>query len=77
MSLRIFATCDIGEEALDRLRQKGWSLEVYERIEPPPKALILEKVKGGVDALTEFFLGQALGYLSILTMFSIVFGYSS
>lgn len=51
MSLRIFATCDIGEEALDRLRQKGWSLEVYERIEPPPKALILEKVKGGVDAL--------------------------
>jgi len=50
-SFRIFATCDIGGEALDRLRQKGWALEVYDHIEPPPKGLILEKVKSGVDAL--------------------------
>jgi len=48
---RIFATCDIGPEALDRLRQKGWELEVYDRIEPPPKSLVLEKVRAGVDAL--------------------------
>ena len=27
--MRIFATCDIGSEALDRLRQRGWELEVY------------------------------------------------
>jgi aspartate/methionine/tyrosine aminotransferase len=46
MSYRIFATCDIGQEALDRLRQKGYALEVYDKLEPPPKALILEKVKG-------------------------------
>ena len=39
---RIFATCDIGQEALDRLRQKGWEVEVYDHIEPPPKSLILE-----------------------------------
>ena len=48
---RVFATCDIGQEALDRLRQKGWEVEVYDHVEPPPKSLILEKVKGGVDAL--------------------------
>lgn len=51
MSHRIYATCDIGQEALERLRQKGWSLEVYDRIEPPPKALILEKVASGIAAL--------------------------
>lgn len=51
MTYRIFATCDIGREALDRLRQKGWQLEVYEQIEPPPKSLILEKVRSGIDAL--------------------------
>jgi glyoxylate reductase len=51
MSRRIFATCNIGPEALDRLRQKGWELDVYDVIEPPPQSLILEKVKGGVDAL--------------------------
>ena len=51
MSYRIYATCDIGQEALERLRQKGYALEVYDKIDPPPKALILEKVKSGVDAL--------------------------
>jgi glyoxylate reductase len=48
---RIYATCDIGKEALDRLRQKGWELEVYDKVEPPPKELILEKVRSGIDAL--------------------------
>jgi glyoxylate reductase len=48
---RIFATCDIGQEALQRLRDQGFVLEVYEPIEPPPKALILEKVRSGIDAL--------------------------
>ncbi len=51
MSFRIFATCNIGPEALELLRQKGWALEVYDQIEPPPKSLIVEKVKSGVDAL--------------------------
>ena len=51
MTFRIFATTDIGPEALQRLREKGWDLEVYEQVEPPPRALILEKVKSGIDAL--------------------------
>jgi glyoxylate reductase len=51
MTYRIFATCDIGTEALDRLRQKGWELEVYDHVEPPPKDLILERVRSGIDAL--------------------------
>jgi glyoxylate reductase len=48
---RIFATCDIGKEALDRLRQRGWDVEVYDHLQPPPKKLILEKVRSGIDAL--------------------------
>ncbi|HVB29562.1 MAG TPA: D-glycerate dehydrogenase [Terriglobia bacterium] len=48
---RIFATCDIGSEALDRLRERGYQLEVYDQIEPPPKSLIIEKVRSGIDGL--------------------------
>lgn len=48
---RIFATCDIGGEALSRLRAKGWDLEVYDKVHPPPRELILQKVKSGIDAL--------------------------
>ena len=48
---RIFATCDIGEEALQRLRAKGWDLEVYGKVDPPPRELLLKKVKRGIDAL--------------------------
>ena len=36
MAFRIFSTTDIGQEALQRLRDKGWDLEVYEHVEPPP-----------------------------------------
>ncbi len=49
--MRIFATCNIGPAALDRLRQKGWELEVYDELEPPPHALILERLRTGIDAL--------------------------
>src|SRR5262249_61867434 len=48
---RIYATADIGDAALARLREKGWQVEVYDRVEPPPYDLVLEKVRGGVDAL--------------------------
>jgi glyoxylate reductase len=51
MTFRIFSTTDIGQEALQRLRDKGWDLEVYDHVEAPPRALILEKVKSGIDAL--------------------------
>ncbi len=48
---RVFATCDIGKDALDVLRQRGYAVEVYDRLEPPPKSLIIEKVRSGVDGL--------------------------
>ena len=48
---RVFATCDIGAEALNRLAERGYELEVYDKIKPPPKRLILEKVASGIDAL--------------------------
>ncbi len=47
---RVFATCDIGN-ALDLLRQRGYDVEVYPKPEAPPKSLIVEKVKSGVDGL--------------------------
>ena len=47
---RVFATCDIGE-ALHLLRNKGYEVEVYPQPEPPPKALVVEKVRAGIDGL--------------------------
>ena len=47
---RVFATCDIGE-AIDLLRKRGYEVEVYPQPEAPPKSVILEKVKSGVDGL--------------------------
>ncbi len=49
--LRIYATCDIGKEALDRLRERGWEVEVCDQVQPPPKGLVLEKVRSGIAAL--------------------------
>jgi glyoxylate reductase len=48
---RVFATCDIGQDALNLLRQRGYEVEVYNRPEPPPKSLIIDKVRSGVDGL--------------------------
>ncbi len=53
--LRIYATCDIGREALDRLRARGWAVEVHPEAQPPPKALVLEKVRSGIAALLTTF----------------------
>jgi glyoxylate reductase len=47
---RVFATCDIGE-SIDVLRRRGYEVEVYAKPEPPPKSLILEKVKSGINGL--------------------------
>ena len=47
---RVFATCDIGE-SVDVLRHRGYEVEVYPKPEAPPKSLIIEKVKAGVDGL--------------------------
>ncbi len=47
---RVFATCDIGE-SIEVLRKRGYDVEVYPKPEAPPKSLIVEKVKSGVDGL--------------------------
>jgi glyoxylate reductase len=47
---RVFATCDIGE-SIDVLRKRGYEVEVYPNPEAPPKSLIIEKVKSGIDGL--------------------------
>src|SRR3954466_1050445 len=49
-SFRVFATCDIGP-ALNVLRERGYQLEVYPDPKAPPKSLILEKVRSGIDGL--------------------------
>src|SRR6516164_10201232 len=48
---QIFATADIGDAAFARLRKRGYEVEVYPRPEPPPKDLIIEKVRNGIDGL--------------------------
>ena len=49
--LRIFATSRIGDPAENRLRERGYELEVFQGPEAPPKALIIKKMKSGIDAL--------------------------
>ena len=51
MSFRVYATCDIGEAALNRLRERGYGVEVYPKSDPPAKSLIVEKLGGGLDGL--------------------------
>src|SRR5712671_6108780 len=78
--IRVFATCDIGD-ALNILRNKGYDVEVYPRPEAPPKSLIVEKVKSGVDGLittlrdsidAEVFAGGA-GTLKVVAQFAVGF----
>jgi glyoxylate reductase len=49
-NFRVFATCDIGD-ALNILRTRGYQLEVYQEPTAPPKALVLDKVRSGIDGL--------------------------
>src|SRR5689334_14707621 len=48
---RIFATCSVGDEAENLLRQRGYQLEVYPDPKAPPKSLIIEKLRSGIDGL--------------------------
>jgi glyoxylate reductase len=49
-NFRVFATADIGE-SIDLLRKRGYEVEVYPKPEAPPKSLIIEKVRSGIDGL--------------------------
>ena len=48
---RVFAAARIGDAAENRLRERGYDLEVFQGPEAPPKKLIVEKVKSGIDGL--------------------------
>lgn len=48
---RVFVTCDLGGPAIDLLRKRGYDVEVYPHPDPPPKQLIIDKVKSGIDGL--------------------------
>jgi len=50
-TFRVFATADIGQAAFNRLRERGYQVEVYPSPEQPPKSLIIDKVRSGVDGL--------------------------
>src|SRR6266481_2354204 len=50
-AFRIFATCEIGSDAMALLRNRGYEVEVYPHPEAPTKPIILEKVKSGIDGL--------------------------
>ena len=49
--VRVFSTCHIGDQAEDLLRERGYDVEVYPGLEAPPKKLIVERVRSGVDGL--------------------------
>src|SRR5256714_9331878 len=49
--LRVFATSRIGDAAENLLRARGYDLEVFQGPEAPPKELIINKVKSGIDGL--------------------------
>ncbi len=48
---RVFATANIGDEAIETLKKRGYDVEVWDRLEPPPKEVIIKKVKSGIDGL--------------------------
>src|SRR6201997_5574178 len=48
---RVFATSRIGDAAENLLRARGYDLEVFQGSEAPPKKLIIEKLKSGIDGL--------------------------
>jgi glyoxylate reductase len=47
---RVFATCAIGP-SIDLLRSRGYEVEVYPGPEAPPRELLLQKVRSGIDGL--------------------------
>src|SRR6204780_580963 len=77
---RVFATCDIGE-SIDLLRKRGYDVEVYPKPEAPPKSLIIEKLKSGIDGLittlrdpidAEIF-AAGKGHLKVMAQYAVGF----
>jgi len=79
--IRIFATADIGHEALSRLRERGYEVEVHPDTEAPTKALIVERIRTGIDGLIttlrdpidEDVLSAGAGTLKIVAQIAVGF----
>lgn len=77
--VRVFATADIGEAALDRLRKRGYVVEVYPKTEAPTKQFIVEKVRSGIevlittlrDAVDDEVLSAGAGTLKIVAQIAV------
>jgi glyoxylate reductase len=48
--VRVFATCDIGP-SIERLRRRGYEVEVYPGPDAPPREVLLAQVGSGIDGL--------------------------
>src|SRR5437764_14378649 len=48
---RVFATSRIGDAAENLLHERGYELEVFQGPEAPPRKVIIEKVKSGIEGL--------------------------
>jgi len=48
---KVFVTADIGKAALDRLRARGYEVEVYPEIEAPTKEFVIGKLRDGAQVL--------------------------
>ncbi len=79
-NFRVFATCDIGP-ALDVLRERRYQVEVYPDPTAPPKNLIIDKVRSGVDGLITTLRDQinaeifeaGKGTLKVVSQFAVGF----
>lgn len=48
---RVFASCDIGPEALRKLEERGCQVEVHAGLEPPSASVLVQKFASGIDGL--------------------------
>jgi len=79
-NFRVFAPCDIGP-ALDVLRKRGYQVEVYPQPTAPPKSLIVEKARSGIDGLITTLRDQidaevfeaGKGTLKVVSQFAVGF----
>ena len=77
---RVFATCDIGE-SLELLHNRGYDVEIYPKPEAPPKSLIIEKVRSGIDGLITTLRDQidaevfeaGKGHLKVVAQYAVGF----
>lgn len=51
MPFRVFMTTNIGDDAVNYLKNKGYSVDLYDHIAPPSREYIISRLKEGYDAI--------------------------